>query len=267
MEFPRLKANAKAIVQSFYHPPLYLTVIREWRGIGAAYLLLLSTILAAFLAALMAYNSERFKADQLPHILAQMPKMTITDGVLKVQGPEPVKVSARTDKGNRMPLLFYIDTKASEEQLLADGGNAIMLVGKDFMLIKTPTKTDRRSFEKIDHFEINPEAIQENWPGPVFITLFFWVLLTFGQFVSLLILCIIVAACSYLVTVSVSESYDFETRMRMSAIAITPPVLLTKTLVIAANHDTGSWFTVLLALFYVYVMLVSSRRLQPLPQA
>lgn len=251
----KLKTYLKAIFQSFYNPPLYRAVMTEWQGVGGLYLLVLSGLLAFLLACFMAYGTVQFKQDKLPGILAQMPTMTVKDGILKVQGPEPAKI---TD--DKKTVLVYIDTTKSEQELRSEKEAAYVYVGKDFMLVKGPAGFEKKTFEKVGTLNISREAIEKNWPGPVMLALVVWPFVTLGQLISFLFLALTVAVCSYIVTAPMKEEYPFETRMRMAAIAMTPAVLISKILLLGINHNTGTWMEILLSVFYFYVMVLAARK-------
>jgi hypothetical protein len=268
MQFPRLKTNAKAIVQSFYSPPLYRDVIYNWKGFGGLYVLLLAFILAFLLSAMMGISSEKFKKHQLPQILAQMPRMVILDGVLNVYGEQPVSVAMpRTKNSKDDPvLLAYIDTHAAEEELFQQKGKARIIVGASYMLMQSQGVYKRREFNGIRRLDLDPSQIQGKWPDPLTLTLVFWPLMTLGLTLNFLIMAVVVTVCSYIVTAFMQEEYDFETRMRISAIAMTPSLLLSKGLILTVGHSTETWFDVLLAVFYFYVMIVASRKLNTQPE-
>ena len=252
----RLARYLKAIAQSFYSPPLYREVVTQWKGFGGLYLLVLSGAMALVLATIMAYGSMEFRDKELPHLAAQLPKLTVTDGKISIEGPQPAKVSS----SNGM-VLVYIDTTKSEEELRKQADNKVMmLVGKDFALIRMPTGFDKKTFENVKKFEISGKQLLENWPSPVAVLIAVWLLGTCGQFIGLLFMAVAVGVCSYIVTAAMREEYDFETRMRMAAVAMTPATLLSKGLLLFANHNTGTWFDVLLSVLYFYVMVVLMRR-------
>ncbi len=251
----KLTRYLKAIIQSFYNPPLYREVLTQWQGIGAVYMLVLSAVMAVVLATIMAYGSVAFKRTELPHIAAQLPKMTITDGTIKVEGPQPAKV-----QGSKDMLLLYIDTTKSEEELRKVGDKVLMLVGKDFILIHSAQGFDKKTFENIKKMEISGDTILQGWPSPVAVFIGVWILGTLGQFMGLLFMAVAVVLCSYIVTAMMREEYEFDTRMRLSAIAMTPAILLSKILLLLANHNTAIWFDVLLSVLYFYVMVVLMRR-------
>lgn len=270
MQFPRLKAYGKAIYQSFYHPPLYRDVIWTWKGFGGSYMMLLALLMGFVMAVGLGFLNAQFKENTLPHILAQVPNMVVEDGHLLVQAlQQPVQIDAGElgDLKEKGMLLAYINTLETEEQLAQQQGKAMIIMGYESMFILDSKGYTKKSYQKFNQFRITPKMIQQNWPGFFGTVVFFTIVLTFGLTLNMLVLSILVAVCSYLVTAFMREEYDFETRMRMAAIAITPPLLLSKLLLLAANHATETWFDILLSVFYVYVMIVSSRKLQPVPQA
>jgi hypothetical protein len=266
MQFPRLKTYGKAIYQSFYHPPLYRDVIWIWKGFGGQYLMVLSVLLGAMMAVMVAISSMQFEKHRLPQILAQIPQMQIKDGILIVQAPQPVKVSVQ-EKNGTSQLLAYIDTEVPEQKLNEQKGVAQIIVGSDHMLVRGKNGYMRSSFAKMSNMNIDPIEIQKGWPSPITVFVFSLLFMSIGLFLNMLILAVVIAVCSYLVTAFMRQEYSFETRVKIAAIAMTPAMLLSKLLIVAADHATETWFDILLSVFYVYVMIVSSRKLQPAPHA
>lgn len=251
----KLKAYAKAIYQSFYNTDLYRAVVADWKGFGGQYLLVLSAIVAVLVSIIFAVTLASFEKEQLPTILQQMPSMMIAEGTLQVNAPQPVIVRDKSQKN----LIFYIDTRADETDLRKVDG-AMVAVGSNFMLIKGKNGLEKKSFASIKRLIIDPIEIQKHWPNAVYVAAALWPLAVFGQFINLLIIAGVVAVCSYVVTAPMREEYNFETRVRIAAIAMTPAILLSKFLLFAFNHNTENWFDILLSVFYFYVMIISTRK-------
>ena len=256
MSQQNIKRYGLAIFQSFYNPQLYAEVISVWKGIAAKYAILLSVLLSFLVTANVVVSLKQFHDNDLPNILKQLPDMVITEGSLLVRGPQPVIINDRYNKP-----LVYIDINLSESQMREKRGQAKLLVGETFMFMETKNGLDRRSFEGIRRMTLTPEKIRNIWPSTKTIILFLFPLLIIGQFFSVLLMAFFVALCSFIVTAFTKEEYIFETRMRMATVALTPPTILSKLLLLLMSHQTQIWFDILLSLFYFYVMIIVSRKL------
>src|SRR5690606_13877355 len=84
-----------------------------------------------------------------------------------------------------------------------------------------------------------------------------------GQFINLLFGVLAVAAVSYIITAFMQEEFFFLTRMRLAALAITPPTFVTLALQSLLMHQSAPWLPVLLSCLYFYVMVVLMRRIGP----
>jgi hypothetical protein len=248
----RLKYHFIALGQSFYNPELYHSVVHRWKGFGAFHIFVLSLLTSLLLAILVTSNIARFAEEKLPNILAQMPDIRIEEGLVIVKNPQTQPVKITVDKD----VFAYIDTTVSEDTLRQQ--KAILMVGANYMLIRSPDGSiERKPFDKIKSLVLNRQIIEQKWPSSASLIFVLWPIFIVGQFISLLIIAVVISACSFGITAMMDQEYDFEVRMRIAAIAMTPPLILSKILAIGLHHNTTNWFDILLSLLYFYVILIT----------
>jgi hypothetical protein len=250
-----LKKYLCAIFQSFYKPELYREAIFNWKGYGGRYLMVFAVLLAAILAASFYISLYQFQQKDLPFITKQIPTMTVIDGIVSVTEKQPVIVQSQ-DKNFTMT----IDTKKSAADLRAT--KSTVAIGKDFLLIHGMDN----SYQMMDLKSIKGKLLIDEDNIYKFIHIFKIVavpLLWVGQLINLLLKVMVVTFFSYVVTAFMREEYDFLARMRLSALALTPPTIITTIVAIALNHDIAPWFFMLASCLYMYVMIVLMRRLPP----
>lgn len=94
---------------SFFSPELYRDVGRRWRGIGFWYLVLLLAVSWLPVAIKAHVGFAHFVRQDAPRTLADFPGITITDGVVSIDRPEPY---LWRDPDSR-DVLLYVDTSGA----------------------------------------------------------------------------------------------------------------------------------------------------------
>jgi hypothetical protein len=245
----------KALFQSFYKPELYREAITSWKGIGGAYLILLAAVLAIILAIGFYVSIVPFERDDLPFIAKQVPAITIDNGTVSVTAKQPVTIA-----NQNKTFIMTIDTSKAASDL-RDGKNQLA-IGKDFIMVRD----QNNGYQVIDLTKIKGKLLIDESHIYKFINMFkimAFPLLWFGQILNLFVKLIVVTVLSYVVTAFMREEYDFAVRMRISILALTPPVLIALVLSLGFDHDVAPWFFMLLSSLYIYVMIVLMRRLPP----
>src|SRR5262245_66475255 len=77
----------QALWMSFYSAEAYVACAREWGGIGGLYLLLVLTL--SWVPMAIQWNSKvrTFASTAVPAVQAQLPTITIKDGIMTSQPP------------------------------------------------------------------------------------------------------------------------------------------------------------------------------------
>ena len=257
------KTYGQAIVDSFYNPRVYRDAIARWTGFGGAYMALVALILAVFLVAVFLIAVNTFEKTELPHILKQVPAITIKNGMITLKEKQPVVISSSNKK-----LTATIDTEKSESELRDT--KTTVGIGKTFVFFQGNGEYQVSYLEQFrdKNVTINKENLLALWQQIMpLIKVLAVPLMWLGQLMNLVVKCVIVALTSYIVTAFLPEEYIFLTRMRLAALALTPACIISMALLLFANHETAPWFEVLLATLYIYAMIILMRRLPPAAEA
>jgi hypothetical protein len=251
-----MKKYLSAFFQSFYSPEIYRDAIVKWKGLGGRYLVFLSGVLAIILAIGFYISLIDVQQKELPYIAKQVPEITIDNGVISVAAKQPVIIQDMDKK-----FTLFIDTEKSAEELRATKSQ--FAVGKNFFIIKNQNDV----YQTVDLQKVKGKVLINEKNIYKFLSLFkvfALPLLWLGQIINLIMKVMVVTVLSYIVTAFMREEYNFTTRMRLSILALTPPLVISTVLSLAFNHDVAPWFFMLLACLFIYVMIVLMRRL---PQA
>lgn len=247
----------RALIESFYNPRVYREAITAWQGFAGLYVLLLSAVTALILLLSFLITLHHFEQKELRHLIAQVPTIAIEQGLVSVNADQPVVIQ-NSDK----QLTITIDTSKSESEL-RDTGTHIG-IGRTFIFVNVRGQHEVIYTDKMRDTDvvITAESLQKLWDQnvPVIKTMAF-PLLWVGQYINLMVTCMLVAFLSYFLTTFMKEEYIFITRVRLAALALTPASIISMVLKLTIAHQTAPWFSVLLAMLYLYVMLMLMRKL------
>jgi hypothetical protein len=250
-----MKQYLKALYQSFGNPAFYSHVIYRWVGSGFLYLLVVATVLGFLAAAQFSWFSHHFNQTELPHILKQVPDITLSQGVVQTTVPQPytIKTSDDTD-------IVTIDLNAPETELSKN--KSAFMVSKDYLLVRQMDNDIRRvnlSDFKESTLSISQQSVEHFFhklPYTVFLVTPF---LIFMQWLVAIVQAVTAACLSYIVTAFMPEEYNFETRIRIAAIAITPTLLISKLLQLTLNYSLGFWIMLSIWTFHLYLIVLATR--------
>ena len=258
-----IKTYLRALYESFYNPRLYREAIISWPGFGGRYLAILAILLSLGMTVNILYGLHVFEKNELDHLIGQVPDITVTNGKFGLEGNKPVIISNRDKTIN-----ITIDPSKSESEMREM--KTQVGIGNDFILFQKNNDyqiMDMQSLQQKD-FKIDKQSLRNLWDqNAPFAKILSPFLLWLGQLVDVIIECFVVAILSYLVTSFMREEYDFLTRMRFAALALTPPEIISTVLNISIGHISAPWFILLLACLYIYVMIILMRRDNPKVQA
>ena len=208
-------------VLSFFSGRLYHDVCRHWKGICFFYLLLILAI-CWIPTSMKASNAWQTLMDEhLPDVCVQIPTVTITDGELSIDKPEPYIISD-PDKG--MPMMI-IDTTGEHTSL--DDSEAICLVTQTEIFVQSnPNKIEVYSLKEIDSLELNRDIV-EGWLSkltPIVKGVIYPVGL-FGSFMFRLMQALFFAIVGLIIGSCIGQELPFGAYMRMAVVAMTPSMI------------------------------------------
>src|SRR5262245_47174105 len=132
----------RAIVMSFYSADLYRDVGRQWKGTGFLYLLVLLAICWLPAAARWAAGLHRFAVTEVPRITAELPDVSITNGVMQVRPPGRHEIRDPDARPGRPGTTLIIDDTIDEvpSDLPAE---TIVITRREFGMVR-PNRLERR---------------------------------------------------------------------------------------------------------------------------
>jgi hypothetical protein len=211
-----------ALVLSLFSAKLYRDVARNWRGTGLLYLLLLLAL--TWLPPIVRGHASfrRFVREDAPAVIDQTPTVTINKGVLSIAEPEPYFM--RDPQSGKA--FVYIDTTGAFDQE-EEAREAVVLVSRSTIEVRQPNKTEVHDLSKIDSFHMDKRDVARwldagsKWFGPVaYVSCLLWSLLTGVLRLLLYALAGMAFASSF------NARLDFPALMRLSAVAMTPAMLV-----------------------------------------
>jgi hypothetical protein len=253
-----MKKYLQALYQSFGHIRLYHDVIHQWKGSGYVYGLVLAALTTVGVIISYFIMLQSFSQAEMNHILDQWPTITLSQGQISPPADEPTTISTISGR----PLII-IDTSASAADL--GKHDAPIMIGKDFMLSKdqdgSVRTTDLQRF-KSNTITLDREKIESFFKTFRYMPLFMTPFLILGQWFLVIALMVVAAILSYVVTAYMKEEFNFDTRMRMAAIAITPPLLINMILQFFTQHTLGMWVILVLWVLHLYIIVIAARKYQ-----
>lgn len=253
------KTYCRALIESFYNPRVYREAITAWQGFAGMYVALLAAITGSILLVAFLLSIHRFETSELNHLIDQVPPIKIEEGIITVENEQPVVIT-----NSEKNLTITIDTSKSESEL-RDTDTQIG-IGRTFMFVHYNGQYEVMYTDKLRdaNILINKDNLRNMWDTNIAtVKTIAFPLLWLGQFLNLMITCAIVAFLSYFITTFMKEEYIFLTRMRLAALALTPASIISMVLRLTIAHQTAPWFSLLLAMLYLYVMLMLMRKLYP----
>jgi Protein of unknown function (DUF1189) len=210
------------IVYSFFSRSLYRDVAWNWKGPGLLYLLLLLA-LAWIPAAVTLQRSVGAMVDNIgPLILEQIPTLTITDGTVSIEQPQPYLIKV---PGSESPLAV-IDTSAGATP--QDFPEAMLLLTRHQLVLREKERGARiYDLSAIRSFRLDRARV-ESWGGWLrkWAALIFYPFLLLGSYAYRIVQVLLYGALGVLFARAVKVDLEYVDLMRLSAVAVTPAVLL-----------------------------------------
>jgi hypothetical protein len=209
---------------AFYSKPLYREVGRQWTGIGVGYLFLLLAL--AWLPFLVKMHTEfrNWVATDAEKVVTQFPKINITNGEVSVDPPGRHVIN---DPDTGKPFIV-IDLDTSFEDLDKQEGDAVILT-RNKLIMKRSNRNETRVYDLsgVQSFSMTHDDIRRwlEWCGN-FLAILVFPFLLLGSFVYRLVQILLYAAFGLLFANAHKVNISYDSLVRLSAVAITPAVIL-----------------------------------------
>jgi hypothetical protein len=221
---------------SFFSKDLYRDVAANWKGFGLLYLL----SLLALCTIPGALTIDRALTDWIdrdaPKIIRQVPAVTVSHGTVSVDVPQPYTI--RDEAGRPLVIIDTTGKTTSLEQT-----EAVALLTKTELIVRdSGRKTRSLSLTDVADLRINRDDIYRfaDSMRDLFLPIFYPFAVIFA-FVVHLVEVLVFSAAGLLLARSVSPVLGYKTIFRLTAVAVTPAVIIDAVLVLAALQLPHWW--------------------------
>lgn len=249
-------------ILSFFSKDLYKDVGQNWKGIAVFYLLLLLAFCWIFETWAVHIKVSQFIAKETPPFIEQIPEITIRDGKVSINEPEPYFIY---DPGTK-EIIAIIDTTGQYDSL--DNAEAYLLLTKNKLIgRKSETETRVYDLSGIDNFFLDQAKV--NTYVSIFESYFpfvFYVFAVIFSFIFRLVLVLMYGGIGFLFCRVANVRLDYQTLVRLAVIASTPVIILDTVLEVSNVNIPLFWLISLaLAMFYLYFG-VRANEVQSVPE-
>jgi len=251
------------LVLSFFSKSLYRDVGKNWRGTGLLYLFI---ILALFWIPTIIKGQLGLSAwvdGDSKEITKQIPAITITKGQVSTDVPTPhIIKDPKTGED-----IAIIDTSGTYQNL--DNSDAKILLTKSKLIVrKSATESQTYDISGVQSFYLDHSkmegwlALSKTWFIPVL-----YPLALIFSFIFRAVQILIYAVVGLLFARILKANLDYKTLMRLSAIAITPVLVLNLILEFVPRHiPRWSLIGIAIALGYLFFAVKVNAEPEDVPQ-
>jgi hypothetical protein len=249
---------------SFFSKELYREVGLHWKGVNFLYLFLILAICLMPATIKMYMVFTNFVDNEAPAFIEQVPKITINDGKVSINEPQPYYIKD-PEKGD---ILAIIDTTGQITSL--EGTDALCLLTSDKLITKK-SKFENRTYDlsKVKKFVVNSERIT-GWLHILkkFLVIVVYPLALFGSYVFRIVQALIYAAIGLLFASWCKVTLSYPSLLRLAVVAITPSLLVKTIFSIAGIHLPcyTSLIFLIITLAYLYFAVKSISEIVPISQ-
>lgn len=257
--------NGFSIFAPLYHcfssKTLYRDVAANWRGRAFVYLLILLALTWLPQMFGMYSSINAFLSDDGGEFLAQVPPITIEDGVLSIDAEEPYVIRGGSDGGsNDATDIVIIDTTGAITSL--EGQDAgVLVTGSDVTIRRGPGQVQTFSLSDVAEVSIDGETLERlaTSAGP-WIPIISYPFVLVWSYAYRLLQVLIYSLFAVLIARQQGLSLEFPALYSITLVAITPSVYL-KTVVGLSGFDMPLLFVphIALALGYVYFAVLANK--------
>ena len=244
-----------ALPLAFFSRDLYRDVALHWRGAGLMYLLLLVALTTALFLTPIQVGIWQWARGGASTIVNQIPTIRIRHGVVEVDRPTPLFIT--DSKGTALAI---IDTSGSITSL--EGSDALLLLTRDHMYVrKSGAETRVFDLSRVEDFRMD-RVRAAGWLR-VLVT---WLAVLLAPFVLVglyafrLIQQLIGSLIGLLVARVSNVKLDFQARMRLASVALTPALIIEVALsFVKAKPPFWGLLWTAIAIGYLVIAIRSSR--------
>ncbi|MHC4156072.1 MAG: DUF1189 family protein [Planctomycetota bacterium] len=217
-------------LMSFFSEALYRDVGLHWKGTGFAYLLLLLAVcwITPMVGIHVAFSD--FAANDAPPVIEQVPRITITDGEVSIDEPQPYYIK-EPESGS---VLAIIDTTGTVVSL--QDANTVCVLTKT-RLIARKSEFETRTFDlsQVENFVLDSNRIM-GWLDTTrrLLVVIMYPFALFGSYVYRIIQALIYALVGLLFAKWCNTALSYQALIRLAVVAVTPAIIIST--VLSAAH-------------------------------
>ena len=258
-----IKTYLTTFYRSIFSPQLYADVIHRWKGTGVLYLLFLSFFIALILSVRLSTTLMSVPDQDVNDLLNQIPVIEIKQGQVTTDVERPYDITL----DNGMVLIRLLETADLDTVQKENSDVPVMLTSTQLLIAKDQSGNRSQlrvqSLADIEDVVIDRATVKKWWEASK------WLLplaalpfVAIGSFIGYFLQALAIALISYVVTAFMKEEYIFETRLRMSVIALTPVLLVNQVSELILSHKLNFAMMAAMATLYIFVMIKTSRSIE-----
>jgi hypothetical protein len=231
---------------SFFSEALYRDVGLHWKGTGFAYLLLLLAV--CWIPAMIQIHTgfSQFITNDAPPVINQVPQITITNGEVSIEEPQPYYIKAPDSN----QVLAIIDTTGTITSL-EDESTMCLVTKTEVITRKSDVQTQTFDLSEVEDFVLDSNLIM-GWlrTAGKFAVVIIYPFALFGSYAYRIIQALIYAAIGLLFAKWCNTTLSYTALLRLAVVAVTPCIIISTVLGIADVNLP--WYA---SLFYLVVAL------------
>lgn len=232
-------------VLSFFSKDLYRDVGLSWKGLCFGYLLLLLAICWIPTMVRIHTGFSAFINNQAPPFIDQVPEITITDGQVSINEPQPYFI--RVPDSNE--IIAVIDTTGSIESP-ADANAFFLLTNNSIIARQSDFETRSFDLSQVKSFTVDSARITR-WLNNIkkFLIVIMYPVALLSSYVYRIIQALIYAAVGLLFASLCRVSLSYGALLRLAVVAMTPCIIIKTVFALA-----GAYFPCI-GLLYIVITL------------
>ncbi|MHC4111217.1 MAG: DUF1189 family protein [Planctomycetota bacterium] len=249
-------------VLSFFSKDLYRDVGLSWKGICFGYLLLLLAICWIPSMVRIHQGFAGFVKNDAPSVVDQVPEITITDGQVSIDEPQPYFL--RIPDNNQ--IIAVIDTTGTIESP-ADA-NAFFLLTNNSIITHSDFETRTIDLSQVKSFTIDSATIT-SWlhTAQKYLVIILYPLALLSSYVYRIIQALIYAAIGLLFASMCRVSLSYGALLRLAVAAMTPSIIIKAVFALAGVYiPCIGILYILIILAYLYFGVYACSQTPPAEQ-
>ncbi len=237
---------------SFFSKKLYIDVGLNWKGVNFLYLLLLLAVCWIPTVIKVHHDIADFVDNEAPAIVNQVPEITITDGQVSIEEPQPYYI---IDPDSNEPLLI-IDTTGQIESL--EGTDAIcLLTGNKIITKENEFESRTYDLSGVKEFAVDSERIT-GWlhTGRKFLAVVMYPFVVLGSYVYRIVQALIYAVIGLLFASFCKTRLSYTALLRLAVAAVTPCIIV-GTILSLTDSSMPDYLYLVAALGYLFFAIKS----------